>query len=180
MQRFELRLGEILLCFFLNFPATLYSLSDVSSAAKLSSVPLRYHCTGGSLYSDRTAKQEPSCADALRSPPPATLSPAEIHRPPLESDSCALPRLPSMFSIKNEDDAFDEMGAWFPDRFSSMFSQIYALPAPAPSASCLDCALQPPESPTLILSAAAYALQRQPLLHGSGGTGVSLVPRQPR
>lgn len=157
MQRFELRLGEIFLC-FLNFSATLYSLADVSSAAKLSSVPLRYHCTGGSLYKDRTAKQEPSCADAFRLLPLATLSTAEIHRAPLESDSCPLPRLPSMFSIKNEDDAFDEVGARFPDRFSSMLSQIYALSPPAPSGSCLDCALRPPESPTLILSAAACAL----------------------
>lgn len=111
--------------YFLNFSATLYSLSDVSSAAKLSSVPLRYHCTGGSRYRDRTAKQEPSCADAFGSLPLATLSTAEIHRPALESDSCPLLRFPSMFSIKNDDDddAFDEVGAWFRDRFSSMFSQ---------------------------------------------------------
>lgn len=153
MRRFETGLRKILL-YFLHFSATFYSLSDVSSAAKLSSVPLRYHCTGGSRYRDRTAKQEPSCADALGSLPLATLSTAEIHRPALESDSCPLPRFPSMFSIKNDDDdddAFDEVGAWFRDRFSSMFSQRnYAASAPAPSGSCLDRALRPPESPTLI------------------------------
>lgn len=142
---------------FLNFPATLYSLSDVSSAEKLTSVPLRPHCTDESLWRDRTARQEPPCADAFSSLPLATISAPQIHRSPLGSDSCPLPLLPSRFSIK-KDDALDEVGAWFPDTFSSIFSQTHGVSTPNASGSCLDGALRPPKSPIIILSAAACAL----------------------
>lgn len=169
-------LGDIRLVFFLHF-RPLYSLSDVSSAAKLTPVLLRPHCTDESLYRDRPAGQQPSRAGAFSSLPLATISAPQIHRSPLGSDSCPLPLLPSRFSMKN-DDAFDEVGAWFPDTFSSIFSQTHGVSTPNPSGSCLDCALQPPKSPIIILSAAACALENALLLHGRDGTRVFSVSRR--